>query len=123
MKTQDLMRLVCGMTLAAAVVFAAPADPSAEAGKATYNNSCIHCHGTAGAGNPVQDTFWQVAIPRLDGDYVQKKSDDELKTVILNGYRKMPAAVQGQAHNTKGIKVKPEQVPDLIAYIRSLKKK
>ena len=111
------------MTITAAFAFLASADPSAEAGKAIYDNSCIHCHGDAGAGNPVQETFWHVKIPRLDGDYVQKKTDYQLRTVILNGYRKMPPAVQGQPHSTVGLKVKPEQVPDLIAYIRSLKKK
>jgi mono/diheme cytochrome c family protein len=122
MKTQGLMKLACGMTIAAAFAFPVPADPSADAGKAIYNNSCIHCHGAGGAGNPVQDTFWQIAIPRLNGDYVQKKSDDQLRTVILNGIRKMPPAVLGRPHQTIGVKVTPEQVPDLIAYIRSLKK-
>ena len=123
MKTQDFIRLVCGMTITAAFAPPAPADPSAEAGKAIYDNSCIHCHGEAGVGNPVQEMFWHVTIPKLNGDYVQKKSDDQLRAVILNGVRKMPPAVQGQPHSTTGLKVKPEQVPDLIAYIRTLKKK
>ena len=122
MKTQRLMKLVCGATIAAAFALPAPAASSADAGKAIYNNSCVHCHGAAGAGNPVQDTFWQIKIPRLNGDYVQKKSDDDLKNVILNGVRKMPAAVQGQPHSDVGAKIRPEQAPDLIAYLRSLKK-
>ena len=123
MKTRNFTRLVCCMTIAAACAFRLAADPSVESGKAIYNNSCIHCHGEAGVGNPVQETFWHVTIPKLNGDYVQKKTDDQLRSVILNGIRKMPAAVQGQPHSTVGLKVKPEQVPDLIAYIRTLKKK
>jgi mono/diheme cytochrome c family protein len=123
MKTSNSMKLVCGLTIAATFALPTPAYSGADAGKAIYNNSCTHCHGPAGAGNSVQDTFWQIKIPRLDGEYVQKKSDDEIRNVILNGVRKMPAAVQGQPHTTTAVKVKPEEVPDLIAYLRSLKKK
>lgn len=117
------MKLVCGIAVAAAFALSTPAYADAAAGKATYDDSCIHCHGEAGAGNPVQDGFWKMKIPRLNGEYVQKKSDDDLKAVILNGKRKMPPAVMGQAHTATSAKIKPEQVPDLIAYVRSLKKK
>lgn len=123
MRIRDHRKALCGMAIAAAFALAPPAHAAADAGKAIYDNSCIHCHGVAGAGVPAQDTFWQIKIPRLNGDYVQKKSDDEIRNVILNGVRKMPAAVQGQPHGAAAVKVTPEQVPDLIAYIRSLKKK
>jgi mono/diheme cytochrome c family protein len=116
------MKLACGLTVAAAFVLAPPAYSSVDAGKATFDDSCAHCHGEAGAGNPAQDTFWKLKIPRLNADYVQKKSDDELRDVILNGKKKMPAAVQGQPHGAT-TKIRPEQVPDLIEYIRTLKKK
>ena len=109
--------------MAAAFAYSTPAySSSVDAGKATYDNSCIHCHGAAGAGNTVQDRFWKMRIPRLNGPYVQKKSDAELKNVILNGKRKMPPAMMGQPETAHRTKVEENQVPDLIAYIRSLKK-
>ena len=49
------------------------------------------------AGNLGQDQFWNVKIPRLNQEYVQKKSDEELTSVILNGRGKMPAAVMAAA--------------------------
>ena len=123
MKTRYSMMLVCGMTLAATCVFSTPAYSGVEAGKAIFDNSCINCHGEGGTGNPVQDEFWKIRIPRLNEEYVQKKTDAQLKTVILNGKRKMPPAVMGKPHTAGAAKIKPEQVPDLIDYIRTLKKK
>jgi mono/diheme cytochrome c family protein len=123
MTMSNSQKLMCGMTIAAMFALSTPAYSAADAGKATYDISCINCHGKAGAGNNIMDKFWQVRIPRLDGEYVQKKSDDEIKSVILNGVRKMPPAVQGHPHDAGTTKVRPEQVPDLIAYLRSLKKK
>ena len=123
MKTLGSMKFVCGLAIAAAFALSTPAYAGVEAGKAMFDNSCINCHGKAGAGNPAQDKFWNMRIPRLGEDYVQKKPDDEIRDVILNGRRKMPAAVQGKPHTDSATKVKPEQVPDLIAYIRTLKKK
>ena len=124
MKTPGSKKMLWAITIGATCALSTPAySASADASKALYNNSCIHCHGAAGEGNRMQATFWQIRIPRLDGDYVQKKSDDELRNVILNGIRKMPPAVRGQPYRTAGLKVKPEEVPDLIAYLRSLKKK
>lgn len=96
---------------------------ASENGKALFNNSCITCHGAAGEGNPVMDRHYKVRIPRLNMQYVQSKSDDELKHVILNGKRKMPAAMQGLPETQHRSKITAEQVPDLIAYIRTLKNK
>ena len=95
---------------------------SAEDGKATYNNSCTYCHGADGNGNSVSDQFWKMKIPRMTSDYVQKKSDADLTEVILNGKRKMPAAMLGKPETQHRTKVTAEQVPSLIAYIRTLKK-
>lgn len=122
MKTLGSLTFVCGLMIAAAFMLSTSAYSAASDGKATYNNSCVYCHGKAGAGNTVQDAFWKMKIPRLNGAYVQQKSDDELKQVILNGKRKMPAAMMGKPETEHRTKVTPEQVPDLIAYIRTLKK-
>jgi mono/diheme cytochrome c family protein len=122
LNSRRVIRLVCAVTFGATIALSTPPGSSVETGKATFNNSCIHCHGTGGGGNLGQDKFWNVRIPRLNQEYVQKKSDEELTSVILNGRRKMPAAVMGKPHASNTNKVKPEQVPDLLAYIRSLKK-
>lgn len=37
------------------------------------------------------------------------------------GKRKMPAAMMGYPHTTNRTKVTAEQIPDLLAYIHSLK--
>jgi mono/diheme cytochrome c family protein len=109
--------------LIAVLAMCAPLSFASENGKALYNNSCITCHGAAGEGNPVMDRFYKFRIPRLNADYVQGKSDDELKNVILNGKRRMPVAMNGLPETQHRSKIKPEQVPDLITYVRTLKTK
>jgi mono/diheme cytochrome c family protein len=121
MKIRKSMNLVCGIAIAAAFALSLSAASGADAGKATYNDSCVNCHGPEGAGSAVSDTFWKMKIPRLNSDYVQKKSDEELTEIILNGKRKMPPAMVGKPDSQHKTKVTPAQVPDLIAYIRTLK--
>ena len=125
MKTVGSIKVLCGVTFVA-ITLAIPAHAASDAGKTTYNDSCIQCHGPAGGdGNPVADRLWKVRIPRLNGAYVQKKSDAELTQVILNGKRKMPPAMmmKGNPDTAHKNKITAEQVPDLIAYIRTQKKK
>ena len=117
------MNLVSRTTIFAVFAMVAPFSFASEAGKALYNNSCIQCHGAVGEGRTIMDTFYKIRIPRLNTDYVQKKPDDELRNVILNGKRKMPAAMAGLPETLHRSKITPEQVPDLIAYVRTLKNK
>jgi mono/diheme cytochrome c family protein len=114
-------RLATGLAVAAFLALSVPAY-SAEDGKATYDNSCTYCHGADGNGNSASDQFWKMKIPRMTSDYIQKMSDADLKNVILNGKRKMPAAYVGKPETQHRTKVTAEQVPSLIAYIRTLKK-
>jgi len=100
-----------------------PAWSAVRDGKSTYSQSCIHCHGESGTGSSVADKFWKMKIPRLNSSYIQNKSDDDLKFVILNGKRKMPPAMVGSPDTAHKTKVTAEQVPDLVAYIRTLKGK
>ncbi len=119
MNTSHVVQLLSGTAIVGLIGLSIPAYAAVDAGKAIYDQSCIHCHGIAGKGNPVQDGFWKMKIPRLNAAYVQNKSDNELRNVILNGRRKMPPVLQGVDHRTK---VTPEQAADLIDYIRTLKK-
>lgn len=69
------------------------------------------CHGQDGKGNtPIGKKF---KIPDLLFPTVQKKTDAELTQIIENGKQKMPAFKT---------KLKPEQVKDLVAYVRDLAK-
>ena len=117
-KTMDLCRFFGSIALIAAL---APLSFAADAGKALYDTSCIHCHGASGEGSSVMDKYWKMRIPRLNSAYVQGKSDDELKDVILNGKRKMPPAMAGKPETQHRTKITADQVPDLVAYIRTLK--
>lgn len=121
-KVDPLMRSPCRLLIASLLLFA-PLCLASDAGKATYDVSCIHCHGSEGQGSSVSDRFWKMRIPRLNSAYVQSKSDAELKDVILNGKRKMPPAMAGNPESQHQTKVVAEQVPELITYIRSLKSK
>jgi mono/diheme cytochrome c family protein len=122
MRNLDSALVACGMTVAAIFALSTPAYSSGDAaGKATYESSCAKCHGEAGIGSSVSDKFWKMRIPRLNSEYVQKKSNEELTTVILNGKRKMPPAMAGSPETGHQTKVTAAQVPDLIVYIRSLK--
>ena len=82
-----------------------------DAGAAMYKTKCAVCHGPDGKGdtsigktNKIRD---------FGSADVQKQSDAELTTVIADGKGKMPAY---------GKSLKPEQIKDLVTYIRTLKK-
>ncbi len=96
---------------------------AADSGKALYEDSCIQCHGPGGEGSRVMDDFWKMRIPRLNSAYVQSKTDAELQDIILNGKRKMPAAMAGRPETQHRTKITAQQVPALIAYLRTLKRK
>jgi cytochrome c6 len=80
-------------------------------GEALYKSKCVACHGADGKG--------ETAIGKANKlrDFgsadVQKQSDDELSGIITSGKGKMPAY---------GKSLKPEQVKDLVSYIRTFKK-
>jgi mono/diheme cytochrome c family protein len=86
----------------------ARADNTAEA---TYKAKCAMCHGPDGKGETATGKAMKA------GDFasaeVQKMSDMELSDAISKGKGKMPA------YKT----LTPDQVKDLVAYIRSLSKK
>jgi mono/diheme cytochrome c family protein len=90
-------------------------------GKAVYDQTCQKCHGQEGKGDPIADKFFQVRIPRLNSEYVQEKSDAELKEIITQGRRKMEPVRIGQPVAKHNLKL--EQVDDVIAYVRTFKKK
>jgi cytochrome c6 len=77
-----------------------------------YKTNCVLCHAPDGSGN--SSSGKALKAEDLRSDLVQKKSDAELAATIANGKGKMPAF---------GKKLKPEDITQLVAFIRALPKK
>jgi mono/diheme cytochrome c family protein len=77
-----------------------------------YKTNCVLCHAPDGSGSSPSGKA--LKAQDLRSDAVQKKSDTELTTAIINGKGKMPAF---------GKKLKPDDIAKLVAYIRALPKK
>jgi mono/diheme cytochrome c family protein len=79
---------------------------------ANYKAKCSACHGADAKGEtPVGK---KMGIKDLASPEVQKMSDGELTAVISDGKDKMPSYKKS---------LKPDQIKELVAYIRSLAKK
>lgn len=113
------MKSLIGGVIVFGLALSGPAYSSAEEGEAVFDKTCKECHGLEGKGDVLADKFYQTQIPRLNSDYVQKKSDQELKEVITKGKRKMKPVKAGQP--TMKHNLKAEWVNDVIAYVRTLK--
>ena len=84
---------------------------AAEDGAAIYKAKCAMCHGPDGKGETATGKAMKA------GDFgsadVQKMSDADLSTAITAGKAKMPPFKA----------LTPDQVKDLVAYIRAFGKK
>jgi mono/diheme cytochrome c family protein len=102
-------------TMVAAAVLAGISFLStpARAGEAeaTYKAKCAMCHGPDGKGETA--TGKTMKVKDFSSEEVQKMSDADLTDAISKGKGKMPA------YKT----LTPEQVKDLVAYIRAFGKK
>ncbi len=114
------MRLV-GLAVLTALGTVVSASAEALPGKAIFEKTCKNCHGPEGKGNPTVDSFWKMKIPRLNSKYVQQKPDDELRKIITGGIRKMEPVRLDAPSAPHRAKLQPQQVDDVIAYIRTLK--
>ena len=80
-----------------------------EGGAALFKAKCAACHGADGKG---ETSIGKVnKLRNLGSADVQKQGDADLTALITNGKGKMPAY---------GKSLKPEQVKELVAYVRSL---
>jgi mono/diheme cytochrome c family protein len=77
----------------------------------TYKTHCVLCHAPDGSGSA--PTGKALKAEDLRSELIQKKTDAELAAAITNGKGKMPAF---------GKKLKPDQIAQLVAYIRALPK-
>jgi cytochrome c6 len=90
------------------LMFVLPAMNAQDAA-ATYKAKCAGCHGADGTGSAMGK---KMGVHDFTSADIQKMSDEELSDVITNGRNKMP----------KFPSLKPEEVKELVAYIRAMKK-
>ena len=84
---------------------------AAQDAAATYKAKCAMCHGADGKGDTPAGK--KMSAHDFGSDEVQKQSDADLTQIVSKGKNKMPA-YEG--------KLKPEQIKDLVNYIRKLAK-
>ncbi len=92
--------------LAGTCLFSSPAKADVAAAEATFKTKCAGCHGADAKGKEMMKTR------DLASADVQKQSDADLSGIISNGKGKMPP------YKT----MTPDQVKDMVGFIRSLKK-
>src|SRR5215467_11196680 len=77
----------------------------------SYKAKCAMCHGADGKGDTTAGK--KMGAHDFASDEVQKQSDADLTQIVSKGKNKMPA-YEG--------KLKPEEIKDLVSYIRKLAK-
>lgn len=77
-----------------------------------FKSKCAMCHAQDGSGNSPSGKA--LKAKDLRSQEAQSKSDAEISEVITKGQGKMPAF---------GQKLKPDQIQELVAYVRQLAKK
>jgi cytochrome c6 len=105
-----IVTITSGLALCGCTFLITPAQAQ-TGGEALYKTKCAACHGADGKGETTVGKANKVRD--LGSEDVQKQSDDELAGIIGSGKGKMPAYSKS---------LKPEQIKDLVAYIRTLKK-
>ncbi len=103
--------MMAAVALVAVAFLNAPAKADAAAAEATYKAKCATCHGPDGKGET--PTGKTMKAGDFASEAVQKMSDADLTDAISKGKGKMPA------YKT----LTPDQVKDLVAYVRAFGKK
>ena len=103
--------MMAAVALVAVAFLNAPAKADAAAAEATYKAKCATCHGPDGKGET--PTGKTMKAGDFASEAVQKMSDADLTDAISKGKGKMPA------YKT----LAPDQVKDLVAYVRAFGKK
>lgn len=83
-----------------------------NAGESLFKAKCAMCHGLDGKGEVPMGK--KLNARNLGSTEVQSQSDAQLVDVVTKGKNKMPAY---------DLKLKPDQIKALVAYIRELAKK
>jgi cytochrome c oxidase cbb3-type subunit 3 len=106
--TKTLRGIAVGAALLGGIgLLSSPVEADTAAAEATFKAKCAGCHGPDGKGKEALKT------KDFASEEVQKMSDADLSAIITNGKPpKMPP------YKT----LTPDQVKDMVAYIRSFKK-
>ncbi len=104
-------RIMIAAAVLAAISFLRAPARAANTAEATYKAKCAMCHGPDGKGDTATGKLMKVRD--LTSQDVQKMSDADLASAISEGKGKMPD------YKT----LTPDQVKDLVGYIRALGKK
>jgi mono/diheme cytochrome c family protein len=111
MKTKSISRIICIATVVVAPLLLCTRTRADDKSAATYKAKCVTCHGADGKGDtPVGKS---TKVRSFADPEVCKASDDDLAGVIEKGKGKMPGY---------GKSLKPDEIKDMVAYIRSLAK-
>jgi cytochrome c6 len=100
--------ILASLCLAGLILFSTNAKADEQAAAATFKTKCAGCHGADGKGKAALKT------QDMSSAAVQNMSDAELTAITTDGKGKMPAY---------GKSLKPDQIKDLVAYVRSFAKK
>jgi cytochrome c6 len=105
----DLTRLTAALLSTAALALPAAAAAAPDPAK-VYKDKCIGCHGASGDGQTPMGKSLKAGDLRSPA--VQAQTDAQLNATVTKGKGKMQAF---------GKKVSPEEIAEVVAYIRSLK--
>ena len=93
------------------IAFSASSSRAQSAGETLFKSKCAACHGPDGKGET--PTGKTLKVKDFASEDIQKTSDADLSAAISGGKGKMPA------YKT----LTPDQVKDLVAYVRTFGKK
>jgi len=111
MNAKAMSKMICLAIVVAAPVLLCARVRADDKSAATYKAKCATCHGADGKGDTPAGKSTKVRS-FADSDVV-KASDDDLAGIIEKGKAKMPGY---------GKSMKPDEIKDMVAYIRSLAK-
>jgi mono/diheme cytochrome c family protein len=111
MNAKSMSKIICLAIVVAVPVLLCARAKADDKSAATYKAKCATCHGADGKGDTPAGKSTKVRS-FVDPDVV-KASDDELAGIIEKGKGKMPGY---------GKSLKPDEIKDMVAYIRSLAK-
>jgi mono/diheme cytochrome c family protein len=100
----------CLLLLILPLLLLAIENGDAAKGKKVFEQ-CVICHGAQGEGNDAIAKAYGVELLPLYSKEIQSQDDASLKKVIVEGKGKMSP-----------VKLSDQQVNDVIAFLRSLKK-
>jgi mono/diheme cytochrome c family protein len=106
------LKVVMGVSVITALLGVTRPSRADEGSEKLYKTKCAACHGADGKGETAIGKANKMRD--LASADIQKQSDEDLLEIITKGKNKMPAY---------GKSLKPEQIKDLVTYIRSFGKK